>query len=370
MERTKKWKKASFSSILCAFAAILLCAVPNVWADVKVPPSGPNINYLVVGNLWIYGTANILPGAEIQWATYALSNSIVNITGGVFGLEIDIASGAIVTIYGTNFNLSEGTHLNYQGVVTGSYENTDAIYLNVYCQDGASITLAAPGSPPQPNQPPETDAGTDLTVFTKDIDNTIINGTATDPDEDDILQYHWLVDGAATDPDYVGAGGEAPLNLGTVDPAYLGIGTHTLTLEVTDGTDIVSDDMVLTIMIAPVTIDIKPGSYPNSINLGSNGVVPVAILSTSDFDATLISADTVFLAGSGVAVRGKGNNTLAHEEDVNADGLMDLVVQVLTENLDPGTFQDGGAYLRIHETSDQTSIVLYQGWDEITIVPL
>ena len=34
-----------------------------------------------------------------------------------------------------------------------------------------------------------------------------------------------------------------------------------------------------------VEIDIKPGSGENSINLGSNGVVPVAILSTQSFDA-------------------------------------------------------------------------------------
>ena len=121
----------------------------------------------------------------------------------------------------------------------------------------------------------------------------------------------------------------------------------------------------------PVDIDIKPGSYPNSINLGSNGVIPVAILSTDIpyFDATLIPAERVFLAGAGVVVRAKGNNTMAHEEDINEDGLMDLVVKVETENLKSEQFQDGGAYLRIHESSDPESPVLYEGWDEITIVP-
>ncbi len=119
----------------------------------------------------------------------------------------------------------------------------------------------------------------------------------------------------------------------------------------------------------PIDIDIKPGSYPNSINLGSNGVVPVAILSTADFDATAIPPDRVFLAGAGVAVRGKGNNTLASSEDVNGDTILDLVLKVETENLEPGQFQDGYAILKVHETSDQTSPVLYQGSDEITIVP-
>jgi hypothetical protein len=57
-----------------------------------------------------------------------------------------------------------------------------------------------------------------------------------------------------------------------------------------------------------VEIDIKPGSSPNSIKLGSNGVVPVAILSSESFSATTVDPDTVTLAGAGVAV--KGNNTM------------------------------------------------------------
>jgi hypothetical protein len=44
---------------------------------------------------------------------------------------------------------------------------------------------------------------------------------------------------------------------------------------------------------------------------------------------------------------------------------VDLVVQVETENLDPGTFQDGFAQLT-EETFDGEQI---EGWDEIMIVP-
>ncbi|MFC1712144.1 right-handed parallel beta-helix repeat-containing protein [Candidatus Poribacteria bacterium] len=114
-----------------------------------------------------------------------------------------------------------------------------------------------------------------------------------------------------------------------------------------------------------VEIDVKPGSYPNSVNLGSNGVVPVAILSSAAFDATTVDPETVQLAGSGVAIRGKGSKSLAHQEDVNGDGLVDLVVQVTTENLDPDTFQDGYAIL-----TGQTFVgQAIQGSDEISIVP-
>ena len=110
----------------------------------------------------------------------------------------------------------------------------------------------------------------------KDIASTVIVGTATDPDGDELL-YHWLVDGAATNPASPGAAGEAPLALEDVVQQYLDVGPHTLTLVVSDGQETATDEMTLTIEIAPITIDIKPGSYPNSINLGSSGVIPQTV---------------------------------------------------------------------------------------------
>ena len=116
--------------------------------------------------------------------------------------------------------------------------------------------------------------------------------------------------------------------------------------------------------IVEVEIDIKPGSFPNSINLGSNGVIPVAIFSEVDFDATQIDESTVLLAGAGVAIKGKSSKFLAHEEDVDGDGLLDLVVQVETANLDPGEFQDSFAILA-GTTFDGEE---FTGTDQIVIV--
>lgn len=81
-----------------------------------------------------------------------------------------------------------------------------------------------------------------------------------------------------------------------------------------------------------VTIDIKPGSYPNAINLGSDGTVPVAILSTADFDARTVDPLTVTLATVPVKLKGKGE-PMASFEDVNGYGRLDLVVHVETEAL-------------------------------------
>lgn len=81
-----------------------------------------------------------------------------------------------------------------------------------------------------------------------------------------------------------------------------------------------------------VAIDIKPGAEPNSVKLGSKGNVPVAILSTADFDATTVDPSSVQLANSSLKVKGNGT-PLSNVEDVNGDGLDDLIVYVETEGL-------------------------------------
>jgi hypothetical protein len=88
----------------------------------------------------------------------------------------------------------------------------------------------------------------------------------------------------------------------------------------------------------PVSIDIKPGNSPNSINLRSSGVVPVAILSSSMFDATQVNPETVTLAGAKVKLIGKGDRYSCSPEDVNEDGLADLVCHVKTADflIEPG----------------------------------
>ena len=70
-----------------------------------------------------------------------------------------------------------------------------------------------------------------------------------------------------------------------------------------------------------IDIDIKPGSDPNSINPKSMGLVPVAILGSADFDVIEVDIATVTFGPEGAAPVHDG-----HLEDVNGDGLTDLVV--------------------------------------------
>ncbi|BDG03125.1 CARDB domain-containing protein [Anaeromyxobacter oryzae] len=112
-----------------------------------------------------------------------------------------------------------------------------------------------------------------------------------------------------------------------------------------------------------VGIDIKPGSFPNSINLGSGGNVPVAILSSADFDATTVDPLSVTLESSPVVLRGNGTPS-ASVQDVNGDGLLDLVVHVETSTLKL-TSQSTEAVLQGRTLAG----VAIAGTDSVNIVP-
>ncbi len=112
-----------------------------------------------------------------------------------------------------------------------------------------------------------------------------------------------------------------------------------------------------------VNVDIKPGSSPNSINLGSHGTVPVAIFSTPSFDARTVNPLSVTHASAPVRLKGKGT-PMASFQDVNGDGLVDLVVHVETEALEV-TATDTIAVL-----DGQTfGGIVIRGTDSVRVVP-
>jgi Beta-propeller repeat len=113
-----------------------------------------------------------------------------------------------------------------------------------------------------------------------------------------------------------------------------------------------------------VSIDIRPGSAVNPINLSSNGVVPVAIVSTGSFDATAVVATSVCFGDRDSAAQ--RNCTEAHGhghvEDADGDGDLDLVLhfEIARSGIDRG---DTSACLT-GQTSDGTVVT---GCDAIII---
>ena len=73
------------------------------------------------------------------------------------------------------------------------------------------------------------------------------------------------------------------------DSRFVGFALAMVTANITDSNE----------PIGEMTIDIKPGSDPNSINPFSNGRIPVAILGDGGFDVTSVNATTVRFGQAG-----------------------------------------------------------------------
>jgi hypothetical protein len=89
----------------------------------------------------------------------------------------------------------------------------------------------------------------------------------------------------------------------------------------------------------------------------------VVILSSSIFDATTVNPTTITLAEASVKLKGNGT-PIASFQDVNADGRLDLVVQVSTTALQLSNGDTQATLTGL--TFDGKSIT---GIDSVRIVP-
>ena len=116
--------------------------------------------------------------------------------------------------------------------------------------------------------------------------------------------------------------------------------------------------------VKAVGIDIKPGSDPNSINLCSNGVVPIAVLGSATLDVTTIKTSSLRFAEAAVKVVGKKSEELCGLSDVNGDGHTDLVCKFVTSDIAAVNGQSSTASVN-GELQNGTAIV---GSDTINVV--
>jgi hypothetical protein len=109
--------------------------------------------------------------------------------------------------------------------------------------------------------------------------------------------------------------------------------------------------------VLEISIDIKPDSYPNSINFKSKGKVSVAILTTDDFDAYDVDPVTCEFAGA-YPLRW-------NMEDVDHDGDHDMLLHFKTRELVDLDLDSTEATL-YGETYGGVQII---GTDSVNIVP-
>lgn len=125
MENKNNFLKTASLSVLWGVMAISLCAAPCTWADVVLSGETLNIDSTsnVVGNLEVFGTVNMYPGASVVGTIYVLPGTAKDEPGGtvnVYGcaplnsLELRPPNlfypglPPVVTVYGQRFQIGEG----------------------------------------------------------------------------------------------------------------------------------------------------------------------------------------------------------------------------------------------------------------------
>jgi hypothetical protein len=145
-------------------------------------------------------------------------------------------------------------------------------------------------------------------------DQLVLDGSGSRDPDGTIASFDWYV--ASASEDLVRQGETVALPV-SAEP-------RTITLVVTDNEGLTD---FVTVSTAP--LDIKPDSTENPVNPGSKGVLPMALLSSAALDARTIDAATLRL-GRGQA---RVDPPHVHQEDVNGDGLVDLMLQFPTQEI-------------------------------------
>ena len=271
MEKKNSLLRVRSLSVLWALLAILLCAAPCGAVTVESGETlnvgtGKDVERIDNGFLIVHGTANLYPGAYVDWGIYALEGSTVNVYAVEIGSGyfVSVSGGeqdAVVKVYGTDFAVTNGT----------------------IDPSGSSFTLDAP---------------------------------------------------------YMG---------------YLKWAYENLSYEVQFFSDIPIYLVPPETSVRQVYIDIKPGGNPNTINLKSKGVIPVAVLSNETFDASTIDTDTVEFAGA-APVRWA-------LKDVDDDGDNDLLFHFNKQDLNLD--ENSTEATLTGETTDGNTI---EGTDEVRVI--
>lgn len=215
-------------------------------------------------NSWVASFWSILDNGELI-AGSNRQNSIWTDANGQWQRVIERTYFGVPVDHTIEFNFTD------HGICSGFHHSAQNLI--------GSITVDP--YPPSSNNPPTVNAGPDLILSSQDQVSTIINGFASDADGD-ILTYRWL-EGMTELQSYnlVDSSGNAPLILGMLSPFTRG--THILTLEVYDGKDTNTDEVMVSIEnTLPTIAPSGSGTYQIWDDILLNGTV-------SDYDGDLLT---------------------------------------------------------------------------------
>lgn len=208
------------------------------------------------------------------------------------------------------------------------------------------------------NVAPKVDAGPDAAIYSGQTFN-VIAGFADPGLTDSPWNYTVNWGDGATNSGSTNAQGTGVL---LWSHSYLAPGSYNVIVSVTDKDGGVgSDQLVLQVKRLPVRIDIKPGSFPNSINLKQQGNVPVGVFTGTyegiEFDATTL--DRATLTFQDAPDMGIGESPA----DIDGDGDLDQVFHFDTQLLKLTSDSTEGKLTGVTGTG-----IYFEGMDSVRII--
>ena len=215
------------------------------------------------------------------------------------------------------------------------------------------------GVPPEFVSPPTPACGISLTANSGDLIAFTVRASDADSAQTVTLNASGLPAGATMTPALPTTGNPVSSNFSWT-PTDADEAVHVITYSALDSffRQTLCSITIEVIVVSEIAgdVDIKPGSDPNSINRKSRGNIPVAVFSSSDFDATTLL--NVMFAGAMALDIGQS------PQDIDGDGLLDQVFHFATQEAVDLELGDVEACLT-GETPDGTPFV---GCDSVRIV--
>ena len=228
-----------------------------------------------------------------------------------------VVGSANVTLNGSGSNDPDGNPLSYSWSLGASVVSTDASFTTSLGSGTHTFTLTVSDGVAQSSDQVTVTVVADQTAPVLTVPDNIVVAANTSGG------YSGPI-GTATAEDACGL----PVTITSDAPGIFLLGETTVQYSAVDVAGNVSTgSQTVTVKPYAIIVDIKPGSLTNVVNFKNMGVVPVAVLSSSDFDATTLNvASLKFGPGGAAEAHGKG-----HPEDVDRDGDIDLMLHFDTQ---------------------------------------